>query len=219
MSSPLIKICGITREEDVEAVVAAGADYVGLNFYPPSPRCLGYEQAGELARLARRLAKKRSIGVVAVMVNLESDEIHRMMSHVEPDILQFHGDESLAFCTAFQIPCIKAIRIGDAVDLEQLQAYPPDSIWGRLIDAKAQSAPGGTGLRVPLELARQATRTKRTFLAGGLTPDNVRHAIENCSPFGVDVASGVESQPGVKCPQLIRAFINAVHALPHQSDE
>jgi len=197
-----VKICGITRAEDLRAAAEAGADAIGLNFYPPSPRCLTVERARAL-----REALPPYVSAVAVFVNAPEAEVRRVLDEVRPDALQFHGEETPAFCDAFGVPYVKACRVRQGVDLlEYWRPFSGASGW--LADAYVEEY-GGTGKRfdwsqVPRSLGRPL------ILSGGLTSANVREAIRAVRPWAVDVASGVESAKGIKDEGKIAAFISEV---------
>ncbi len=197
-----VKICGITRAEDLRAAAEAGADAIGLNFYPASPRFLSVERARAL-----REALPPYVNAVAVFVNAPQAEVRRVLDEVRPDALQFHGEETPAFCDAFGVPYVKACRVKQGVDLlEYWRPFSGASGW--LADAYVEEY-GGTGKRfdwsqVPRNLGRPL------ILSGGLTSANVREAIRAVRPWAVDVASGVESAKGIKDAGKIAAFISEV---------
>lgn len=197
-----VKICGITRPGDAESAARAGADAIGLVFYPPSPRFLSVERAIEV-----RNALPPFVQSVALFVNPDAAQVAQVMGRVRPSLLQFHGEETREFCAQFGVPYLKACRVADGVDLlEYLRAFPDASGW--LLDAYVDGF-GGKGKsfdwsRVPAE------RDRPLVLSGGLARDNVREAIRRVRPWGVDVSSGVESAKGVKDPAMIAAFIEEV---------
>lgn len=196
-----IKICGITRPGDAELAATAGADAIGLVFYPPSPRHVqDLENAREIA-----LAVGPFVNVVGLFVNPEPDFLEQVLARVPLSVLQFHGDESESFCQSFERPFLKAVRMKPDMDVhEQLAGY--SSASGILLDAYKKGVPGGTGetfdwARVPLNPSRPIV------LAGGLSPENVASAVRIVEPYGVDVSGGVESAPGIKDRDKIKAFI------------
>ncbi len=197
-----VKICGITRPADAESAARAGADAIGLVFYPPSPRFLSVERAIEV-----RNALPPFVQSVALFVNPDAAQVAQVLGRVRPSLLQFHGEETREFCAQFGVSYLKACRVADAVDLlEYLRAFPDASGW--LLDAYVDGY-GGKGKsfdwsRVPAE------RDRPLVLSGGLARDNVREAIRRVRPWGVDVSSGVESAKGVKDPAMIAAFIEEV---------
>lgn len=194
-----VKICGITNIEDALCAADAGADALGFVFYAKSPRCIAPEQAGEIIR-----ALPPFILTVGLFVNAEPDFVNATAEVCNLDRIQLHGEEAPSFCARIARPVIKAFRIKDAASLESMQDY---RVAGYLLDAYSQDAHGGTGLTFNWELARIAKRYGRIILAGGLTLDNVRRAIEVTSPYAVDVSSGVESSPGRKDPVKVKEFI------------
>ena len=197
-----IKICGITRAEDLRALAEAGADAFGLVFYPPSPRCLTLERARELNRAAPAFLTS-----VALFVNASADEVRQVLAAVQPQVLQFHGEETPEFCRAFGVPYIKACRVKPGVDLlEYWRPFSDASGW--LADAWVEEY-GGVGAGFDWSLV-PAQREKPLVLSGGLDPGNVAEAIRRVKPWGVDVSSGVESAKGVKDAAKIAAFVAEV---------
>lgn len=196
-----VKLCGLTRPEDVDAAVAAGADALGFVLWPGSKRAI---DEARLAALAARVPA--FVTRVGLFVDQEPELIRRCAEHL--DLLQLHGDESPDFCAVLGRPWIKALRMRDGLDLHAL-AGAHDGARALLLDAYRPGVPGGTGetfdwSRIPANLA------KPVILAGGLTADNVAEAIARVRPFAVDVSGGVEASPGVKDAGRIAAFIEAV---------
>lgn len=197
-----VKICGITRDEDLRAAADAGADAFGLVFYPPSPRFLTLERARELSRAAPAFLTS-----VALFVNAAAEEVQRVLEVVQPQILQFHGEESPEFCRAFGVPYVKACRVKTGVDL--LEYWRPFSdACGWLADAWVEGY-GGAGTGFDWSLV-PAVRAKPLVLSGGLNPQTVGEAIRRVKPWGVDVSSGVESAKGAKDAAKIAAFVAEV---------
>ena len=197
-----IKICGITRSQDLRAVADAGADAFGLVFYPHSPRCLAAEQARALRRAAPAF-----LAAVALFVNPAREEVERVLQSVRPDLLQFHGEESPEFCRAFDCPYIKAGRVRPGVDLlEYWRPYSDASAW--LADAWVEEY-GGVGAGFDWSLL-PSQRERPLVLSGGLGPENVAAAIRRLRPWAVDVSSGVESAKGIKDASRIQAFVREV---------
>jgi phosphoribosylanthranilate isomerase len=197
-----IKICGITRPQDAEAAVEAGADLLGLVFYEKSPRHVDLDQAGRVCRVIPPHVLR-----VGLFVNAEPDRVMEAASHCGLHLLQFHGDESPEYCAQFGLMTMKAFRVRGPETLQQLSRYHTDA-W--LLDAFVEGKFGGTGQRFDWSLAAQAARLGRPlFLAGGLTPENVAEAVCTVQPYGVDVSGGVESAPGEKDAAKVRAFIRA----------
>jgi len=207
MTPAKIKICGVTRIEDAEMVVAAGADFIGINFWPNSKRFVPADRGKAVAAAARAAGP---IGVVGVFVNARVDEVAAVARDLQLDAIQLHGDESPAEVAAIHrltgCSMWKAVAVGRPGDLSQLDVWPTDAI---LLDTPTAGR-GGSGKVFDWTLARDARRTypRRAFvLAGGLAPDNVATAIAEVDPWGVDVASGIEAAPGVKDPAKTIAFI------------
>ena len=209
-----VKICGLTQPADVDAVVAAGAAYCGLVFFPKSPRNVTFDAAAALALLAPiGLAK------VALVVNADDAFLDALTAQVPLDMLQLHGSESpervAEVKTRYGLPVMKAVGVADASDLAALDAYMnvADQI---LVDAKPPKnadLPGGNGLAFDWRLIAGRYWTKPWMLAGGLTPDNVGQAVKMTGARQVDVSSGVESAPGIKDAKLIRAFTDAAKGI------
>ena len=200
--STRVKICGITNLADAQVAVAAGADALGFNFYEKSPRFIPTAVAAGISRALPPYTLR-----TGVFVNLSEELVRRAIGECGLNLLQFHGDEPPDFCTQFGLMSIKAFRIRDAVSLNELSKYPTDA-W--LLDAYVTDTFGGTGEKFNWNLAIEAQRAgKPVFLAGGLTPENVAEAVHQVQPFGVDVSSGVESSPGRKDPDKVRAFIKS----------
>ena len=206
-----VKICGLSTPESVEAAVAAGADLIGLVFFPKSPRNVTLEQAAQLAALARGKAK-----IVALVVDADDRLLADIAGHVRPDFIQAHGSETPERVAEIERltgkPVIKAIRVRDSGDIAAAAAF---STVASLIlyDAKApetlgSALPGGNGHAFDWGLLEGESRPA-FMLAGGLTPENVAEAIRVTGAPMVDVSSGVESAPGLKDEALIRKFIEA----------
>lgn len=203
MSVVRSKICGITRVEDALAAVAAGADAIGLVFYARSPRAVTVEQARQIVA-----ALPPFVTTVGLFVDIERAELQQILADVPLDLLQFHGDESLAQCEGHGRPYIKALRVKPGDDLVALMAQYP-SASGILLDTYVEGVPGGTGLAFDWSLVPQAL-PKPVILAGGLTPENVAAAIAAVKPYAVDVSGGVEASKGIKDADKVRAFIREV---------
>jgi phosphoribosylanthranilate isomerase len=200
-----IKICGLTNVEDALAAVEAGADLLGFVLWEKSPRYVSVETAREIAR--RLPANARRVGV---FVDAKVEQVMFSLRICDFSALQFHGQESPAFCQQFSVMKIKAFRVRDSSSLQAMSAYDTDAF---LLDTQVDGQPGGTGETFDWSLAAQAKKYgKPVFLAGGLTPQNVGSAIRAARPFAVDVSSGVESAPGKKDHQKMRDFVAAVRA-------
>lgn len=197
-----VKICGLTNLPDAQAAVAAGADLLGFIFAAASPRRLTVAVA---AAVAREIPP--SVLKVGVFVNPSEELVAQAVRECGLGMLQFHGEETPAFCTSFGVMSMKAFRVRDEQSLSMLGDYPTDA-W--LLDTYAENQAGGTGQTFNWDLAVAAKRLGRPiFLAGGLTPENVAEAVRRVQPFAVDVSSGVESPPGKKDHSKIAAFIRA----------
>ena len=201
-----VKICGITSLADAQAAAEAGADALGFVFYNNSPR---YMTISAVAGLFKK--SPLHIMRVGVFVNAPKDFICQAVAECGLSLLQFHGDEPPEFCTQFGVMSMKAFRIRDAESLKELPKYSTDA-W--LLDACSSESLGGTGEKFNWNLAVEAQKFGRPiFLAGGLKPENVADAVRRVKPFGVDVASGVESSPGKKDRAKVQAFIRAVRSV------
>lgn len=207
-----IKICGITRPQDAEAAVAAGADLLGLVFYDKSPRHVTLGVASDISR-----AVPPHVLRVGLFVNAAPEHVIEAAGVCGLQLLQFHGDESPEYCAQFGLMTMKAFRVSGPASLETLGQYRTDA-W--LLDAHVSGKYGGTGQRFDWSLAAQATKLGRpVFLAGGLTPENVGEAVRQVRPYGVDVSGGVESAPGIKEAAKVRAFIQAAREADEQPDD
>jgi phosphoribosylanthranilate isomerase len=197
-----VKICGVTTVEDARVCADAGADAIGLNFWPGSKRCVTVERAVEIAR-----ALPAGISKIGVFVDSLREDIERTAEAVGLDAVQLHGDEPPEACAALALPVIKAIRVSEALgSIDELVARY-DVAWVLL-----DSAVGGSGVAFDWRRAI-AVAPGRLYLAGGLRTDNVAQAVRCVRPYAVDTASGVEASPGRKDPRRVREFIeNAKHA-------
>lgn len=200
-----VKVCGLTSLGDAEMCVQVGVGALGLNFWPGTPRQVD-------TRVATAIVEAfPDVEMVGVFVDADLAEIRRLRHEVGFDWVQLHGSEPPELVEALGPCAYKALRIGDAADLEALSRYPGDRI---LLDARVPGAmPGGTGHTFDWELAVSVARERELTLAGGLTPHNVADAIATVGPHRVDVASGVESAPGVKDRALVEAFVAATRQL------
>lgn len=199
-----IKMCGFTRTEDARAAVGLGVDAIGMLFYPGSPRFVGQEQARAIAEDVRGRAM-----LVGLFVDAQADFVREVLADVPLDILQFHGNETPAFCQSFGIPFWKTLRVKQAEELpEKAAEYAnADAI---LVDTWHPTKAGGTGETFDWGLLEGLDLHQHLVLAGGLNPGNVRQAIEQVRPWAVDVASGVEDKPGIKSLALMQDFVKAV---------
>jgi len=197
-----IKICGITRIQDARAAAEAGADAIGLVFYPPSPRYLAAERAVEI-----RDALPPFVQTVALFVNPDAAQVAQVIGRVRPALLQFHGEETPGFCAQFGMPFVKACRVRPGVDaLEYLRPFSRAAAW--LFDSYVPEY-GGAGESFDWSLVPAASE-RPVILSGGLARENVAEAIRRVRPWGVDVSSGVEAAKGIKDAGRIAAFIAEV---------
>ncbi|MDR3393942.1 MAG: phosphoribosylanthranilate isomerase [Parasulfuritortus sp.] len=198
-----IKICGITRVQDGIDAARCGADAIGLVFADKSPRRVSLAQAAEIAR-----ALPPFVSTVALFVNPTTAEVEQVIKAVGPDLLQFHGEETPAFCQSFGQAYLKAVRVRPGLDLLQ---YAADFVGaaGLLLDAYAPDVHGGTGHRFDWSLIPSGLALP-VILAGGLEADNVADAVSRVRPWAVDVSSGVEAAKGIKDAAKISAFIKEV---------
>ncbi|HLP97146.1 MAG TPA: phosphoribosylanthranilate isomerase [Sideroxyarcus sp.] len=198
-----IKICGITREQDLRAVADGGADAIGLVFYDKSPRHVEVAQAAKLAH-----AVPPFVTVVGLFVNPTVDYVREVLAKVPLDVLQFHGEETPDFCRQFGRPYLKAIRVKAGVDLVECAARYADA-QGLLLDAYVDGTQGGTGESFDWTLIPQKLALP-VILSGGLHAGNVVRAIKQVRPYAVDVSSGVEAGKGIKDAAKVAAFIKEV---------
>lgn len=202
-----IKICGLTREQDVDAAVQAGADAIGLVFYPRSPRYVSPERAAEL-----RARVPPFVAVVALFVNAPEHGVRRVIDVVQPDLLQFHGDESVADCERFGRRYLRAFRVGGpglatpGDLLKSCLTYSSATAW--LFDSHSDGY-GGSGRVFDWSLV-QSANARPVVLSGGLHAENVAAAVATVRPFAVDVSSGVEVSPGIKSAEKIADFVAQV---------
>ncbi|MCB4359196.1 phosphoribosylanthranilate isomerase [Quatrionicoccus australiensis] len=204
MTKTRIKICGLTREEDVDAAVTAGADAIGFVFYPPSPR---YVTPARAAELVRRIPP--FVDVVGLFVNEAPESVEEVCRQVPINLLQFHGDEDPAYCRQFARPYLRAARVRPGLDLVEFAGAFPES-RGLLLDAFVEGYGGGGHVfdwtLIPPGLPGFL------LLSGGLTAANVGDAVRRVRPAAVDVSSGVEMGKGIKDHAKIAAFVAAVRA-------
>lgn len=205
MSRTRIKICGITREEDLDAAVAAGADALGFVFYAQSPRHVSPQRAARL--VARVPAFVKTVGL---FVNESADVVAEVLKEVPLDLLQFHGDEHAGYCAAFRHPWIKAARVKPGFDLlEYARCFAgAPGVAGLLLDAHVEGF-GGGGQAFDWALIPPSLPLP-VILSGGLNPGNVGEAIRRVRPWAVDVSSGVERAKGIKDMRKISEFIAGV---------
>ena len=207
MEPVLVKICGLTNLNDAMDAIELGADYLGFNFYPDSPRYLPPEKAVEIFQEI-----PTNIPKVGVFVNEDIQEVLDLAIELNLDLLQFHGDESPEMLNPIGYPWYKAIRMKDESVLFEIPRYECEWI---LTDSFSEKAYGGTGLTTQWDLVRRVQGMgKKVVLAGGLNPDNVSIAVATVKPMMVDVASGVESEPGVKDRLKMEMFISRAKHTP-----
>ena len=205
-----IKICGITNAEDARVAIEAGADALGFNFYPRSPRYIA-------PAFARRIIEQLPAGVlnVGVFVNQRAPEmVAQMAAEARVGAVQLHGEESPEYCRALKgLYLIKALRVNADYSPEQVLEYESDAI---LLDAFSPTAHGGTGQVFDWAVARRSRQlVRKLFLAGGLSPENIAEAIAAVEPYGVDACSCLEIAPGRKDALRLRAFISAARGAGH----
>ncbi|MDD3883493.1 MAG: phosphoribosylanthranilate isomerase [Gallionella sp.] len=204
-----IKICGLTREQDIHAAVYAGADAIGLVFYEKSPRHVSVERAAQLLSVLPPF-----VTTVGLFVDAEAEFVRTLLAAVPLDVLQFHGDETPEYCAQFGRPWLKAIRVRPGVDLLQCAARYTEA-QALLLDAHVEGVPGGTGATFDWSLIPESLALP-VILSGGLDRANVADAIAQVRPYAVDVSSGVEAQKGIKDAAKIAAFVNEVNRIDVQ---
>lgn len=205
-----VKICGITNVDDALAAVEAGADFLGFNFYPPSPRHVSMARAGEIIASVRRSGDARDcqhrLRTVGVFVDESLDCVLKAMQECDLDYAQLHGGETPEYVASLGPRAIKAVRVRVEADVEQLASYEAAAY---LLDAYHPTRLGGTGRTWDWTLAIAAKQYGPVIVAGGLTPDNVAEVVRRVEPYGVDISSGVESSPGRKDIVKVRRFMVA----------
>ena len=195
MSRPRVKICGVTRVADAELAVRLGADFVGLNFYPASPRCVDLETARRIARAVGDRAR-----LVGVTVNAGRRRLAEIQGLVE--LVQFHGEEGPEAIAPWAERAIKVLR-PEAGEADAVSAYP--RVWGFLLEPR-RPGHGGSGMSWDYASARLPETDRPVFLAGGIRPENARQAAAGA--WGIDVCSGVESKPGIKDGRLMERLFS-----------
>jgi phosphoribosylanthranilate isomerase len=200
-----VKICGLTNYEDAAAAIDLGADLLGFNFYPKSPR---YIEPTKAAKIINKLPA--FIDIVGVFVNEPVEQIHETRNLCHLDWIQLHGDEDPEFCKEFRshnVKVMKAIRVKDQKDVESAEDFFTDAI---LLDAFNPKKYGGTGISFDWNIIGHIG--KRVFLAGGINPDNAAKAV-GLGVYGIDVCSGIEAKPGKKDKRLMRKLFENIHHL------
>jgi len=203
-----VKICGITRCEDAQLAVDAGADAIGLVFYEKSPRFVSNRQAAEICQLIPAFVSR-----VALFKDAEQADVESVLSQVDIDLLQFHGSETPGYCEQFNRPYIKAIGMKGIEHDADFLISSAETFWSAkalLLDGHAPGEAGGSG--ESFDWSAISAIDKPVVLAGGLTVENVRQAIDLVHPYAVDISSGVESSPGIKDKDKIAAFMEQVNA-------
>ncbi|MDP2286798.1 MAG: phosphoribosylanthranilate isomerase [Pseudohongiella sp.] len=206
-----VKICGITRPADARLAAQLGADALGLVFYAGSKRAVSIEQAQQI-----RAVVPAFVSLVGLFVNPTQKQVESVLADVHLDCVQFHGDETPAFCASFGVPYVKALRMAPSLStaddvLTLIDQYATAS--GILLDAWDPVQAGGTGKQFDWSLAAQCVQQSDLpiILAGGLEAANAVQAINDVKPWALDLSSGVESEPGVKDPQRLTAFFDEVN--------
>lgn len=209
MSRTLVKICGVVDPDNARMAVEMGADFLGLNFYPRSPRYVDVDRAREIASAVRSV-RDTGVRLVGVFVNRPVRELEAIESEVGLDLLQLSGDETPADVAPLAGRAIKAFRGAEGLDGWA-------DAWAWLFDAPHGSLYGGTGTAWNFQAVAGIAGERRVFVAGGLGPDNVRQAIAASRAFAVDVCSRVESAPGIKDPKLLRRLFQEVRNAQSQA--
>jgi len=203
---PRVKICGITNNQDAQQAAILGADAIGINFYAGSPRAVN---CGQLPGILHKLPA--FITVVGLLVDPTEAEVQSVINTGLVNCLQFHGNESSAFCQSFGIPYIKAIRVND-FDQARVELAEFADCSSVILDAYVKGLAGGTGENFDWSIASRLVveNSNQIILAGGLSAENIGNAITTVKPYGVDVSSGVEIKPGIKDQAKMQAFFSAV---------
>ncbi len=196
-----VKFCGLTHEEDIARAVKLGVDALGFVFYAPSSRNVAPDHAAMLTSSVPAFVTR-----VGLFVNEQPAIIQNIFERTKLNLIQYHGDETPEFCDAVGLPFIKAFRVRPGIDIQtEMERYPNAS--GFLLDAYVKGQPGGTGERFDWGMIPQSNAP--IILAGGLSPDNAKDAIEQVAPWALDVSGGIETKPGRKDPDKMARFMNA----------
>jgi phosphoribosylanthranilate isomerase len=198
-----VKICGITRLEDAQAAVAAGANALGFVFWPKSPRYVDPARARDIIATL-----PETVNAVGVFVDQPEDEVNEIADWVGLGAVQLHGGESQEYVRAMKRPVLKAVGV-DGANAPVVDVWPPSV--GVLLDVHDPVKKGGTGRTIDWTMAAEVAKRRPVVLAGGLTPENVGEAIARVQPYGIDVSSGVEAAPGIKDHGRLKALFEAVH--------
>ena len=200
----IIKICGIKKLKDALAAIDAGADYLGFNFYPKGVRFIKTEACAEITSILRK--EHPNIRLVGVFVNYSVDEVKNILGTCSLDLAQLHGDETPEIFAQLAPRAFRAFR-GIPSDIT---GYERNDVPALLVDAAVKGMYGGSGVTADWSAAAELAKKYPLLLAGGLNPENVADAVRQVKPWGVDVASGVESGAGEKDPNKMKAFVQAV---------
>ena len=196
-----VKFCGLTHEEDIAQAVKLGVDALGFVFYALSSRSVAPDHAAMLTSSVPAFVTR-----VGLFVNEQPAVIQNIFERTRLNLIQYHGDETPEFCDAVGLPFIKAFRVRPGIDIQtEMERYPNAS--GFLLDAYVKGQPGGTGERFDWGMIPQSNAP--IILAGGLSPDNAKDAIEQVAPWALDVSGGIETKPGRKDPDKMARFMNA----------
>jgi phosphoribosylanthranilate isomerase len=199
MSKPRVKVCGLTRLQDLQACITSGVDALGFVFVPKSPRFLDVSTAQYLCSKVPVFISR-----VGLFLDQDAEHVHDVLRTVPLSLLQFHGRESEQYCQQFGLPYIKAISMDSMDPVSEAEKNYPTAA-GILVDSHETGGLGGTGKVADWGKAR--TGRMPLILAGGLTPDNVAEAVQKVRPWAVDVSSGVEISPGIKSAERIKRFV------------
>lgn len=199
-----VKVCGMTSLKDALNAVEGGADAVGFIFYKKSPRSVTMKTVREIV-----LELPPFVDTVGVFVDETAEQINKIADYCNLDIIQLHGDESPTYCKKIRRKVIKAFRIKDMQSVKKISNF---QVSGFLLDTFSENLHGGTGKVFDWNLALPAKKFGPVIMAGGLTPNNVQQAVRQIRPYGVDVCSGVESEPGIKDHKKVRAFLKNANA-------
>jgi len=203
--APFVKVCGITTSNDAECAAGLGADALGFVFWPKSPR---YIPPADARRIIERIGPLTT--AVGVFVNASAGEIHRAVLDARIDVVQLHGDEPRELLSALTRPVIRTVGVEAAGPVVSIESPPPDVTV--LLDVHDPGRRGGTGRQVDWDVAARWALRRRVILSGGLRPGNVRAAIRQVAPYGIDVSSGVEASPGTKDTVKLREFFVEIEA-------
>ncbi|MGC1379343.1 MAG: phosphoribosylanthranilate isomerase [Anaerolineales bacterium] len=214
-----IKICGITSLEDARTAIEAGADYLGFNFYPPSPRSILPEACAQITSVLRQ--EYPQVQLVGVFVNMPVAQVKAILTGCGLHLAQLHGDESVKMLAEFEGMAFKAVRLStDSItdsrirtDFKSYAQFRGGQAPVLLVDAAVKGAYGGTGVTADWSAAAELARRYPLLLAGGLTAENVGAAVRQVRPWGVDTASGVEASPGKKDAEKMKAFVDEIRKI------